>query len=47
MAERDYAAMLERAHLTAVTSAQWREQQTEAQRLDAAIEANLKSLGVW
>ena len=26
-------------------SAQWREQQTEAQRLDAKIEANLKSLG--
>ena len=24
---------------------QWRDQQTEAQRLDAAIEANLKSLG--
>ena len=26
-------------------SAQWREQQAEAQRLDAEIEANLKSLG--
>ena len=26
-------------------SAQWREQQAEAQRLDAAIEANLKKLG--
>ena len=26
-------------------SAQWREQQAEAQRLDAAIEENLKSLG--
>ena len=26
-------------------AAQWREQQGEAQRLDAAIEANLKSLG--
>ena len=26
-------------------SAQWREQQAEAQKLDAAIEANLKSLG--
>ena len=24
---------------------QWREQQTEAKRLDAAIEANLKRLG--
>ena len=27
--------------------AQWREQQAEARRLDAAIEANLKSLGFW
>ena len=26
-------------------SAQWREQQTEAQRLDAAIEENLARLG--
>ena len=26
-------------------SAQWREQQAEAQRLDAAIEANLERLG--
>ena len=26
-------------------AAQWREQQTEAQRLDAAIEENLKGLG--
>ena len=26
-------------------SAQWREQQAEAARLDAAIEANLKELG--
>ena len=26
-------------------TAQWREQQAEATRLDAAIEANLKSLG--
>ena len=45
MAERDYAVMLESAQLTAVTSAQWREQQSEAQRLDAAIEANLARLG--
>ena len=45
MAEQDYAIMLERAHLTAVTSAQWRKQQAEAQRLDAAIEANLARLG--
>ena len=37
--------MLERAHLTAVTEAQWREQQTEAQKLDAAIEENLARLG--
>ena len=28
-------------------SAQWREQQAEAQRLDAAIEENLARLGVW
>ena len=28
-------------------TAQWREQQAEARRLDAAIEANLKSLGFW
>ena len=27
-------------------AAQWREQQAEARRLDAAIEANLKSLGI-
>ena len=26
-------------------AAQWREQQAEAERLEAAIEANLKSLG--
>ena len=45
MAERDYAVMLERAHLTAVTSAQWRKHQAEAQRLDVAIEANLARLG--
>ena len=45
MAERDYAVMLERAHLTAVTSAQWRKHQAQAQRLDVAIEANLARLG--
>ena len=28
-------------------TAQWREQQAEARRLDSAIEANLKSLGFW
>ena len=28
-------------------TAQWREQQSEARRLDAEIEANLKSLGFW
>ena len=27
-------------------TAQWQNQQAEAQRLDAAIEANLKSLGL-
>ena len=32
MAERDYAVMLERAHLTAVASGQWREQQAQAQK---------------
>ena len=45
MAERDYAVMLERAHLTAVTEAQWRKQQAEASKLDAAIEENLARLG--
>ena len=45
MAEPDYAVMRERPLLTAVTSAQWRKHQAEAQRLDAAIEENLKSLG--
>ena len=36
MSERDKMARL---------SAQWREQQAEARRLDAEIEANLKRLG--
>ena len=45
MFEPDYAVMRERPPLPAITSTQWRKHQTEAKRLDEAIEANLAHLG--